>query len=83
MQVKTYIRVAEGGRGPRVVASSKPNYEPLMKGQGTYHETPLPTAMFAVVFDIPNEIFTRAEQVLAKVAIAPGEATVAAEIEPQ
>lgn len=81
MKVKTYLRVAVGGRGPRVVASTKPNYQPLTKGQGTYHEEPLPTAAFALVLDIPDEIFERAEKVLAEVAVDPSEAAVAAEVE--
>lgn len=80
MKVKTYLRVARGGRGVRVVASSKPNYQPLMKGSG-WSEKALPTAAFAVVLDIPDEIFERAETVLAEVTVDPSEAEVAAEVE--
>jgi hypothetical protein len=80
MKVQTYLRVAEGARGPRVVASAKPNYQPLTKGAGTYHEEALPTAMFAVVLDIPDELFERASQVLAEIEVPTDRAEIAAEV---
>jgi len=83
MKVKIYLRVAKntGGRTAfKVDARPTPDYRPLNKGQGTYTETPLPTAAFAVVLDVPDELFRHAERVLAEIEIPADKAVVAAEV---
>jgi hypothetical protein len=80
MKVKTHLRVAKTPRGARVEASTKPNYKPLMGSQGSWNERPLPTAAFAVVLDIPDDLFKRAEQVLAEIAVDSDIAGIATEV---
>lgn len=79
MKLKVYLRVAHGSRGPRVAASTKPNYEPLESGSG-WQSKPLPTAAFAVELTIPEEAFERAKQVLAEIAIPNEQIQVAADV---
>lgn len=82
MKCKVYMRVAKsrGPKGYRVAASIRPNYQPL-KIEG-YNERALPTAAFALDLDIPEEIFRRAEQVLAEIELDAGDVLVAAESAP-
>jgi hypothetical protein len=80
MKVRTHLRVAKTKKGARVEASAKPNYKPLISNLGSRNETPLPTAMFALDLDLPDEMFTRAEQVLAEVSVDPQQVEIAAEI---
>lgn len=82
MKLTVYLRVAEGPRGPRVAASSTPNYVPLMTGSPGYSERsrPLPTAMFALSLDVPDEVLQHAEQVLAEIEVPADKAEVAAEV---
>lgn len=77
MKVRTHLRVAKTKQGVRVEASAKPNYRPLVSGAS---EAPLPTAMFALDLDLPDEMFTRAEQVLAEVTVDPADVEIAAEV---
>lgn len=81
MKVKTYLRVAKTKRGAKVVAGSKPNQKPLVRDAGYRTEEVLPTIAFAVILDIPDEEFARAEQVLAEIGVQPEQTTVAAEVE--
>jgi hypothetical protein len=80
MIVTVYLRVAEGKRGMRVAASSTPNYEPIYSGSGSWNQTPLPTAAFALELDVPDELFTRAEQVLAEIVIPEDKGEIAVEV---
>ena len=81
MKLRVYLRVAEGARGPRVAASSSPNYEPLMSGSG-WQAKPLPTAMFALDLDVPDAVLHHAERVLATLAVDEHDAQVAAAVRP-
>lgn len=72
MKLKVYLRVAHGSRGPRVEASTSPNYKPLESGSG-WNAKALPTAMFALDLDIPEEAMHHAERVMAELEI-PGDA---------
>ena len=75
-KVKAYIKVAEYQGKPYVMtASMKPNGVPMKRGDQN-----LPTAMFAVEFDIPDSRFRLAEQVLAEIKVAESDITVAADI---
>jgi hypothetical protein len=65
MIVKAYVRVAKGSRGPKLIATVKPNTTPLEDG----NRNPIPTVFFAVQFDVPDESFRRAQQVIAEVKV--------------
>ena len=71
MKAKIYLRVAKGPRGTRVTASPTPNYVPLTAGSG-YDQRNLPTAMFSLVLNIPEDKFREAERVMAELDIPPG-----------
>jgi hypothetical protein len=78
MKVKAHIRV---GRKPEsrkgvVAANVKPTLAPLTDSHG-----PLATVAFAVVFDIPDSLFTRAENVIAEITVDGRKAKIATEIE--
>lgn len=65
MKIKAYLRISKKGR---VVASRKPNYAPLYTDNYS-RKSAQPTVAFAVIFDIPDEEFKRAEKALAEVLV--------------
>jgi hypothetical protein len=82
MKVTAYLRVAKkhpAARGPKAViqANATPSSGdvPIYAGP-----EPLPTVAFAISLDIPDELFKRAEQVVAEIVIPPEAATIAAEV---
>lgn len=76
-KVRAYIRIAEKQNGEHVVhASQKPNHEPVK----TYAGQHLPTASFALDLDVPDEMFRRAEQVLAEIKIMEDGMDIATEV---
>jgi hypothetical protein len=81
MKVKTYMRVGWDAkrRKAQVVANTKPSGRPLRRSDGE----PLPTVAFAVELDLPDELFTRAERVIAMLSIPPESAVIAAEVTPK
>jgi hypothetical protein len=79
VKVKVHLRVAKNSRGRRpfkVVASSEPNLSPLYDSR----DRVLPTTAFALVLDVPDEEFKRAEQVVAEVSVPSGKVSVCAEV---
>lgn len=81
MKVKAHIRIGrkpgQGQRGKGVVAANvKPTLAPLSDSHG-----PIATVAFAVVFDIPESLFQRAEDVIAEITVDGRKAKIAAEIE--
>lgn len=80
MKVKVYMRVAKstGSKGYKVAASIRPNYKPLMRG--SWEDKPQPTAAFALLLDIPEEVFHHAEQVMADLELRADDVRVAAEV---
>lgn len=68
MKVTVYLRVAPGPRGPKIAASTKPNYAPLTTG-AAWTEKALPTVSFAVRFVIPDSAFGRATAVLGEIEV--------------
>ena len=79
MKIKAYMRVAKSEREPgyRVSASSRPNLTPFETG-GSWQSRAIPTAMFAIELDIPDEVLNRAEQILASLEIENAEPLVEA-----
>lgn len=79
MKIRTYIRVARNPRGRKghvITANPTPKYSPLTNSTGRY----LPTAMFALDLDVPEEMFRQAEQVLAEVVIDKDDLAIAAQV---
>jgi hypothetical protein len=64
MNIRAYLRFAKTKRGTKVFASSKPQYDPV-EGNGEFY----PTVYFAVDFDIPDDLFKQAENVVAKINV--------------
>jgi len=80
MKVKAFMRVAQTGRGYKVAASSKANQEPLFRQDYRGKEF-LPTVSFAVVLNIPEELFNQAEKEIAEINLALNEVEIAAEVD--
>lgn len=69
-KIKTHVRVAKGRSGKMLVtATSRPSNEPLKDPRGNA----LPTVAFALVLDIDDAEFKRAEAVLAEVDVPSGD----------
>jgi hypothetical protein len=79
MKYKIYMRVAktDGRTGYKVSASTRPNNEPI--NSGTYNTTWYPTVAFAVLIDLPDELFNQAERVIAELNASLKDATVSSE----
>lgn len=81
VNVTVYLRVSkDGGRGPKVVASTKPNYEPLKTRAGQWNEKALPTLAFAIELEIPDDAFDTAARVIASLEIPEDATQVAATV---
>jgi len=79
MKFKIYLKIGKGGRkGIKVAASTEPSYEPI--SFDSYKKKFLPTVSFAMVFDIPDELFTPAERVVAELNVAMKDAEIMGEI---
>lgn len=66
MKTKIYLRIAKNKKsGIAVSATTRPSHEPLHAQ--TYGKAAFPTVAFAVEFDIPDELFKQAEEVVAKI----------------
>lgn len=78
MKVKTHIRVAKNGRTGRttVAASTRASVQPLYDSQNRT----LPTVAFALVLDVPDELFRQAEKVIAEIEVKGTQAKIAAEV---
>lgn len=76
MKVRVHMRVGKGSRGPQVHASVKPSDRPLADSSGV----PIPTVAFAIDFDLPEALFHRAEEVIAKLTVPEDQAKIAAEV---
>lgn len=81
MKVKTYMRVGydQKRRKTMVEANAKPSGRALRGSNGT----DLPTVAFAVEFEIPDQMFKQAEQVIATLTIRQENALIAAEVTPR
>jgi hypothetical protein len=78
MKAKVYMRVAvnEQRRKHQVAVGLKANYAPLTDSRGNA----LPTVAFALVLDVPDELFARAEQAIAEIKIPEDQVAIAAEV---
>lgn len=69
MKVRAYMRVSKNGYKVKVDASTKMNVDPLFKISSYQQKEFLPTVGFAVDFDIPDELFSKASVVIAEVNV--------------
>lgn len=69
-KVRAHLRIARTQKGNKIEASAKPNYEPLSTAVYGGGKDFLPTIFFAVDFEIPEILFTQAENVVALVNLS-------------
>lgn len=78
-KVRAYIRVAKHGYKYKIEASTKSNEDPLFLP--AHYNTPkkaLPTVGFAVDFEIPDQLFSKASVLVATINIATKDAAILA-----
>ncbi len=78
MKIRTFLRVAKSGPGKfKVEASTKASEDPIFKpaqyGRG---KEALPTVGFAVDFEIPDQLFSKASVVVASINVATKDAAI-------
>ena len=78
LMIKAYIRIAKmtNGRYKVDARARTPNYAPIADSNGG----PYPTVAFALEFNIPEEAFEQAEQVIAEITIPEDQLQIAAEV---
>lgn len=77
MKVRAYIRVAKNGYKVKIDASAKSTEEPIFKAaQYNKPKEALPTVGFAVDFEIPDQLFSKASVVVASINIATKDAAI-------
>lgn len=75
-KVKAHIRVAKNGHRYAVSATTKPSTRPLTNTNGA----DLPTVSFALVLNIDDEEFKKAEKVLAEVDVPSGKTRIVVDV---
>jgi hypothetical protein len=80
MKTRIYLRVAKSSRGYKVMATTKPNNEPLYNQGYRGGKDFLPTVAFGVDFVIPDELFSKAVKVVGEINIALENASIAADV---
>lgn len=77
MKAKIHLRIGKSTSGKYVAeANARPNHSPLRDNR----KRDLPTVAFAIMLDIPDAAFKRAEQVIAEVRIPEEDLQIAAEV---
>ncbi len=76
MKTRIYLRVAKNGNKQKVEASIRPTDQPLHKPAYRGEKEFLPTVGFAVDFDIPDVLFSKASIVVAEINLSTKEAKV-------
>ncbi len=79
MKAPIYLRIGKGRDGIKVSASTKPNYALLTEleytvgcyptGRTNQVELPIPTTAFAILVEVPDAEFDKANEILAEVRI--------------
>lgn len=76
-KVRAYIRVAKNGYKYKIDASVKSSEDPIFKpAQYNRPKEALPTVGFAVDFEIPDQLFSKASVVVASINIATKDAVI-------
>lgn len=74
--IRAYIRVAKNGYKYKIDAATKHSPDPLWK-QASYGQREfLPTVGFAVDFNVPDELFSRASVVIAEINVGTKDAKI-------
>lgn len=78
MKQRIYLRVAKKGQYGRVkvAASIKSSEDPIYSQTGYGSKEALPTVGFAVDFEIPDQLFSKASVVVATINIATKDAAI-------
>ncbi|KKL12789.1 hypothetical protein LCGC14_2532240 [marine sediment metagenome] len=79
-KIKVYIRIAKTSRGYKIITTDKPSYKPLsnVAWRGpTYY----PTVAFAVVFNLPDDAFKKATEVIDEINVEMEKLSIATEVE--
>lgn len=77
MKIRAYIRVAKNGYKYKIEASTKLSEDPIFKpAQYGRVKEALPTVGFAVDFEIPDQLFSKASVLVATINIATKDATI-------
>lgn len=80
MKAKVYLRFAQSEtKGFLVRAGNSPSADPIITPREG-KDVALPTVAFAVVLDIPDAAFRRAEAVLAEIEVPEGAISVSAQV---
>ena len=66
MKIKAYIRIGKTKRKYKVMASEKPNFEPI-KDSGYSPISFYPTIFFGIEFNLPDEAFEYAEKMIGEI----------------
>lgn len=74
MKQTLYVRVGKHPRGGRskVMSGSKVSHHPVTDSQGN----PMPTVSFALEVEVPDELFTQAQKVVASIDVTAQDVTV-------
>lgn len=77
MKVRAYIRVAKNGYKWKIDASTKSTEDPIFKpAQYNRAKEALPTVGFAVDFEIPDQLFSKASVLVATINVATKDAVI-------
>lgn len=77
MKTRIYLRVAKNGYKTKVDASTKSNEDPIfIPAQYGKPKVALPTVGFAVDFEIPDQLFSKASVVIASINVATKDAAI-------
>lgn len=77
MKTRIYLRVAKNGYKVKVDASTKSSEDPIfLPAQYNRAKEALPTVGFAVDFEIPDQLFSKASVVVATINIATKDAAI-------
>lgn len=77
MRQRVYLRIAKNGYKYKVEASTKSSEDPIFKpSQYGRAKEALPTVGFAVDFEIPDQLFSKASVVVATINIATKDAAI-------
>lgn len=82
MKIRAYIRVAKHGYKTKLDASTKSSEEPIFlpKNYSRSEKLALPTVGFAVDFEIPDQLFSRASVLVASIKIGTKDAAILSEL---
>lgn len=74
MKQTIYVRVGKHPRGgkSKVMTGSKPSHHAVTDSSGN----PMPTVSFAMELDVPDELFSQAQKVVASIKVGAEDVTV-------